>query len=266
MIDALYLHGLGIATPGIENWPAARAVLAGDAAYEPAPLSTFRTGLLPRNEARRAGAGVHLAFRVAEQACAGHDAARFAAVFSSSAGDIDIADQLCRAVNLPERAISPTRFHNSVHNAPAGYWSIATGSRAPTTSLSAGPGGFAAALCEAWGLVAENGDPVLLVCYDMDGTGLLAEARRDIGATFAMAWLLDVDPGGAMAWIERPEPVPMARPTSVSVPALETLRAKNASARSLPLLAALARGVSAAPVIASEQGHWRVPIESFGWA
>ncbi|MES1954794.1 beta-ketoacyl synthase chain length factor [Salinisphaera hydrothermalis] len=254
-----YLHGLGMAAPGIEDWPAARAVLSGEIGYAPEPLTPFRTKLLPRNEARRAGAAVHLAFRVAEQACAERDASTFAAVFSSSAGDIDIADQLCMAVNAPERAISPTRFHNSVHNAPAGYWSIATGAREPATSLSAGPGGFMVALCEAWGLLAERGTPVLLVCYDMDGSGMLAEARRDIGATFAMAWLLDTHADGAIAVLDRPQPT-SAGPTPVSIPALEHLRRLNASARSLPLLAALAAREAAAPVIASEQGHWRVPL------
>lgn len=254
-----YLHGVGIAAPGLDGWSAARPVLVGETPYEPEPLASFRTGLLPRNEARRAGAAVHLAFRVAEQACGARDASTVAAVFSSSAGDIDIADQLCFAVNTPERAISPTRFHNSVHNAPAGYWSIATGAREPTTSLSAGPGGFAVALCEAWGLLAQLRQPVLLVCYDMDGTGMLAEARRDIGATFAMAWWLDTHADGAIAALDRPKPTRDA-PTSLSVPELERLRRLNASARSLPLFAALAAGVPAAPVIESEQGNSRVPL------
>ena len=258
-MERAYLHGIGLAAPGLDGWPAARSVLAGESPYRAEPLASFRTGLLPRNEARRAGAAVHLAFRVAEQACGGRDASTVAAVFSSSAGDIDIADQLCLAVNAPERAISPTRFHNSVHNAPAGYWSIATGAREPTTSLSAGPGGFAVALCEAWGLLSELQQPVLLVCYDMDGTGMLAEARRDIGATFAMAWWLDASAEGALAAIDRPQPTHEA-PTTASVAELERLRRLNASARSLPLFAALATGTAAAPVIESEQGHWQVPI------
>lgn len=254
-----YLHGVGIAAPGLDGWPGARTVLRGEADYVAEPLAPFRTALLPRNESRRAGAGVHLAFRVAEQACGDCDASGCAAVFSSSAGDIDIADKLCTAVTTPPCAISPTRFHNSVHNAPAGYWSIATGSREPTTSLSAGAGGFTVALCEAWGLLAEYRKPVLLVCYDMAGTGMLAEARRDIGATFAMAWLIDWQPAGARAQIERPEPTTES-PTPVSIAALDTLRATNASARSLPLFAALAGHGRTTPVIESEQGHWRVPV------
>ncbi|WP_423823908.1 beta-ketoacyl synthase chain length factor [Salinisphaera sp. SPP-AMP-43] len=259
MTNSVYLHGLGIAAPGLEDWPTARAVLQGQACYTGEPLTPFRTRRLPRNESRRAGAAVHLAFRVAEQAVAERDASQFAAVFSSSAGDIDIADQLCSAVNAPERAISPTRFHNSVHNAPAGYWSIATGSREPMTSLSAGPGGFTVALQESWGLLLAHRAPVLLVCYDMDGHGMLAEARRDIGATFAMAWLLDSDATGALARIGRPEPSHCV-PTPVSIPALESLRVANAGARSLPLFAALAEAVPSTPVIESEQGRCQVPV------
>lgn len=259
MTGAVYLKGLGIAAPGLEDWSTARAVLRGQTRYTPEPLTPFRTRRLPRNEARRAGAAVHLAFRVAEQAVADRDASRFAAVFSSSAGDIDIADQLCSAVNAPERAISPTRFHNSVHNAPAGYWSIATGSREPMTSLSAGPGGFTVALQESWGVLLAYRAPVLLVCYDMDGSGMLAEARRDIGATFAMAWLLDIDATGALARIGRPEPCECAA-TPVAIPALEALRAANAGARSLPLFAALGESLPSAPVIESELGGCRVPV------
>src|SRR5690606_40428753 len=71
---------------------------------------------------------------------------RCAAVFASSGGDYPIIDQICKALCEPERLVSPTQFHNSVHNSAAGYWSIATGSRAPSTSISAFDDTFAAGL------------------------------------------------------------------------------------------------------------------------
>ena len=66
--------------------------------------------------------------RVATAACeaAQRDAAVAATVFTSSGGDGDNCHAICETLATTDRLISPTRFHNSVHNAPAGYWSIAT--------------------------------------------------------------------------------------------------------------------------------------------
>ena len=55
--------------------------------------------------------------------------ARSPTVFTSSSGDGDNVHEICETLAAADRQVSPTRFHNSVHNAPAGYWSIATRSR-----------------------------------------------------------------------------------------------------------------------------------------
>ncbi len=47
------------------------------------------------------------------------------AVFACSGGDTDVINRLCSALMLPGCPVSPQQFVNSVHNAPAGYWSIA---------------------------------------------------------------------------------------------------------------------------------------------
>ena len=262
-MQPIHVHGVGFATPGLADWPAARAALRGHGAYTPVPLPVFRTALLPRNESRRAGRGVNLAFRVAEAACSGFDASRFAAVFASAVGDIDIADSLCSDVNTPQRTISPTRFHNSVHNAAVGYWSIATGSHETATSLSGGIGGFVTALREAWGLVIEGPAPVLLVSFDMDGVGLLHAARPDIGGSCAAAWLLSRHAEGALASLSHPA-ISAAAADRLADPGLEALRRVNPTARSLPLFDALARGESRRVVIESEQGDLGVDVASHG--
>ena len=58
--------------------------------------------------------------------------------------------------------LSPTRFHNSVHNAAAGYWSIATGCHQPYSALGAGRYTFANGLfAAALQVCADHGcDPV----------------------------------------------------------------------------------------------------------
>jgi len=52
---------------------------------------------------------------------AGVEPATLPSVFASSGGDGHNCHEICQALSLEERLISPTRFHNSVHNAAAGY-------------------------------------------------------------------------------------------------------------------------------------------------
>jgi hypothetical protein len=110
-------------------------------------------------------------------------------VFATSQGDLPITDYLCTTLAAAPRELSPTRFHNSVLNAAAGYWTIATGCRAPSTSLSAGDGTFAGGLFEAACQVAANAAPVLLVSYDIAAPPVLADVIAN-RAPFAAALVL----------------------------------------------------------------------------
>lgn len=260
MMDA-YVHGIGIATPGLPDWTTATEVLRGERPFSPEPLPPHQTNLLPRNEARRAGAAVRLAFRAAEQACSGLVASDYASVFASASGDIEIAHCLARDLVDPARAISPTQFHNSVHNAASGYWSIATGARAEANSVSAHLDSFAVALQEAWALMATEHLPVLLVCFELEGGELLQQARPSVLAPCAVALALGPCKQGAVAQIGRPRRVSQAA-TSLIDSHLDCLRLCNAAARGLPLLTALAmtRGC-ATPIIASSQGNLAVACE-----
>src|SRR5690606_29192269 len=107
--------------------------------------------LLPANERRRAPDSVALALEVAQHACAaaGRDPAVLPSVFASTHGDLAITDYMCQTLAEAPAQVSPTRFHNSVHNAAAGYWTIGTGCHAPATALSAYRASFAQGLLEA---------------------------------------------------------------------------------------------------------------------
>lgn len=248
------LQGIGIAAPGLTDWSAARRVLRGEASYEPEPLPPYRPTLLPRNESRRAGACVKLAFQAAEQACEPDAARDYASIFASAGGDLEISDRLSRAVTSPEKAVSPTHFHNSVHNAAAGYWSIATGSRKAANSVAAYRDTFSIALMDAWGWLRAQPDPVLLVCFETDGGGLIAEARPTIHASFAVA--LALGQTGDEPYSLLSTPALTDRPaTRLDDPALEHFRARNPAARCLPLLQAIANGEAATVVLESSQGN-----------
>lgn len=259
-MNEIHVHGVGVAAAGLPDWPSAQPVLRGDSAYRPEPLPAFRTAQLPRNEARRMGAAVKLVFRVAEQACDAEQAASASTVFASAAADIGIADRNCTAIVSPARAVSPTQFHNSVHNAAAGYWSIATGSRAPATSLSGGRDSFAVALCEAWGMLAMDDNPVLLVCFDALGGGMLQDAWRDIHDSFALALLLSPRAPGTLARLSRPE-ITAEPATPMADPGLERFRQCNPAAHGLPLLSALAGPDARTVTLQSGQGNLGVAVQ-----
>ncbi len=99
-------------------------------------------------------------------------------MFASSHGDQSITDYMCATLAQAPTELSPIRFHNSVHNAAVGYWTIATGCHAPSTAVCAQRASFGAGLLEAASQVLAEQRPVLLVCSDIAGSGPLARGHR----------------------------------------------------------------------------------------
>jgi hypothetical protein len=221
-------------------------VLAGLEPYVPAPTVVTAPRQLPAAEARRTGMPARLALAVAHEAFAhaGRDAAQAATVFTSSSGDGDNVHVILEILASPERDVSPTRFHNSVHNAAAGYWSIAAGSREPSTSLCAYDASFAAGLIDAAAQVTVERRTVALVAYDHPYPQPL-HAKRPLAGSFAAALILTSEPG-ASAWAALDIEITRgsAPVTVVADTGLEALRRSVPAARSIPLLAALARSAS----------------------
>lgn len=238
-----YVEGIGLLGPGLPGWHDSRAVLAGTAPYRPAPAAVPPSPLLPPAERRRAGIPVKLALAAGAQAFAAakRDAAATATVFTSSSADGQIVHELCAALAAPGREVSPTRFMNSVHNAAAGYWSIATRSREPSTSLCCYDASFAAGLLECTAQVAVDGRPVALIAYDEPYPEPL-HATRPISGEFGVALLLVSQPTQESVAGMDIDLVPVAAETRLTDAGLEAARLANPTARALPLLAALARG------------------------
>jgi Beta-ketoacyl synthase, N-terminal domain len=243
------LDAIAVLGPGLPDWPAAEAVLAGQAGYEPAPIVLPAPIALPAVERRRTGRAVRLALALGFEAAARGrlDPSATPAVFSSSGGDGHNCHEICSALAASERQLSPTRFHNSVHNAPAGYWSIAAAATATSTSLCAYDASFAAGLLEASTQVVVEQTPVLMIAYDSDYPEPL-RSKRPIPDAFGIALALrpEVGPGSLARLaitIEEREPATLADR------ALEQLRRDYPAARSLPLLSLLARRERAAVAI-----------------
>ena len=238
----VHVEGVGILGPGLAGWESSRAILAGERAYVAAEAVLAASPLLPPAERRRCVPTVRLAMAVGSEAIAhaGRDAAGVATVFTSSSGDPGTIHQILETLASNERELSPTRFHNSVHNAPAGYWSIATGSREPSTSLAREDESFQAGLLEAAAECAVDGWTVALIAYDLPYPPPL-DACRAITAPFGCALLLTAKPTGRTIATLR---IALREGTGAATPmddaGLETLRTGNPAGRALPLLARLA--------------------------
>lgn len=196
----VWLAAAGVLGPGLPDWNATREVLLRRARYvdtfDPEPIPA----LLPANERRRASAPARWALMVGSEALAGSGLRleEVAIVFTSCGGDGMITDQICRALAASPLGMSPTRFHNSVHNAPAGYWSIFARSRAPSTTLCGFDASFAAGLLEAAAQTVVEQRPVLLVAYDLPYPEPLRSLWR-VSRPFAASMLLTPAPAGGMA-------------------------------------------------------------------
>ncbi|MDE2148078.1 MAG: beta-ketoacyl synthase chain length factor, partial [Burkholderiales bacterium] len=237
--------GVGLLGPGLAGWGAGRALLRDAAAWVDAATVVPVPQRLPATERRRAGALVKASVAVADEALAtaGLDPAPLATVFTSSTGDPLNCHLLCEALAAPERLVSPTRFTNSVHNAAAGYWHIATASRAPSTSLAAHDASFGAGLLEAAVQCAATRAPVLLVACDLPYPEPL-HALRPVADLFAAALLLAPAGPGRRLRLRLDSQAASADGTPCA-DALESLRRTIPAARALPLLQALARDAAA---------------------
>lgn len=273
---SVFVDGIALWAPGWPDWSLAEVGLRGESLVGPStnktPPHAPSPSLLTPAERRRAPATVALALEVASAAVAmsGLNAADLPTVFTSTHGDLAINDAMCRALVDAPLLVSPTKFINSVHNAPSGYWAIATGCRHTSTALSAFEHSFAAGLLESALQVVADDQAVLLVGYDMAATGPLASVAASRGP-MAVALVLS----------------PQARATSLCALSITLQAASNASAttwhskvaanlanhgmrEALPLLEALARCAKAAhheslvdtvvmPLSSSQALHVSVP-------
>ncbi len=238
----VYVEAVAVRGAGLDGWEASRAVLAGAKSYRAAPIIVPPSPLLPPNERRRTVQTVRLVLAIGAEAFAAaeRDPAKTATVFSSSGGDGQTIHEILSSLASGDCELSPTRFHNSVHNAPAGYWSIAVRSTAPSTTLCCHDASFAAGLLEAVVQVTTEGRPIALVAYDQRYPEPL-HSVRPLGEAFGTALILVPAPSrAAFAQVDVQVRHNAGRTSLMASTDLEALRLSTPAARSLPLLTALA--------------------------
>jgi hypothetical protein len=156
----------------------------------PFPVAGIDRDAVPSALRRRTSQATQLAFSAATRACAHahRSPGELPAVFATVGGEIQVTDRLCIELAKSDGVISPTAFHNSVHNTAAGYWTIVHHCRRAACALAAGRETFAMALLETWCQLACQGGELLLVCYDEQWPSYLAPPLGD--TAFASALVL----------------------------------------------------------------------------
>lgn len=241
--------GASVLGPGLPGWVESVPVLAGRQDWIRADTNLPPPARLPANERRRAGAPVRIAMAASGDAAAmaGAPPCSLRSVFASSNGDGAVLHAILQALSIPDGQVSPTQFHNSVHNAVAAYWTIGIGSTRPATCIGMHDDTYAAGLLKAASEASAEREPTLLCTYDAPMPGPL-NAKRPTAFAFGTALVLGPEDGvvGARSPLAHLTLNYFAAPCEPGAwlplaPGLREMAMGNAAARGLRLLEALAR-------------------------
>lgn len=238
----VYINDISVIGPGLTNKTDNLSILRGQGNWTYQDLPQLKPEMLPANERRRTTPLINLALESIQGLLRDYDDLQaVSTVFASSDGDLQIADKMCTALAEDEKIISPTLFHNSVYNAPAGYWSIAALLKGASTSLSAGDATFMCGLQEAVTQVEVDGGTVLLVAYDYPVTGLLDKCRHFDHPLAIALRLSEVAEYKVLGTIELNDSDKESKTSRCRNVSLEPLREALPIGCGLPLVEALAR-------------------------
>lgn len=161
------VHGVGAWGAGFANWADLQTLLSGGV-IEDHGTKAPKPEIIPPNERRRAPLPVKLAVESSWQACqqASLDPATLGCVFVSGLGDTQLTDYMCKVLAGDHKALSPTKFHNSVHNAAAGYWTISTGCMQAANSVAGYQHSVPLTLLESLLQAQAEQRPILMTFYD----------------------------------------------------------------------------------------------------
>jgi hypothetical protein len=170
---SLYLKAVSLIAPGIADWNEAKQIFTQKKPYSAVKVDKKLSTMLPPNENRRCSRTTQLALSSIQQLLSQPvfkqdpiDSQTLCYVFSSCNGDLNVFHHISTALSQEGRPVSPIKFHNSVHNAPAGYAAIVLKSNAPSTSISAYKDSFSNGLLEAAVQSSTSKQACLFTAYD----------------------------------------------------------------------------------------------------
>ncbi len=238
----MYIQSIGIAGSGFNNWSHAKTILKHEKQLSINTQDQYKTTVLKPNEARRTSTAIKIALQSAEETLfqSSFQADQLYSVFVSSDGDPIILQSICQELSTAEKFVSPTQFHNSVHNAPAGYWSIGQSSTKGINSIACGDCSLSGALIEAKSLLKLGESAVLIVCFDIKSPTPLDSARH-IRYSLATSMIVTEQSNAASLFFSELhfEELGKYPITKMADKQLEALRSDNPTSKCLPLLQAL---------------------------
>lgn len=254
------IAGIGAWGPGFSDWPTLQTLLGAYGAEQAPPASPVcyaeldqeplpppanpAPAIIPANERRRAPLPVKMAVEVSWQAlqASGMSTEEVACVFGSGLGDTEITDYMCRVLTTEQKQLSPTRFHNSVHNAAAGYWTISVGCMKSANSVAAYHMTAGLTLLEAFTQAVMHQEPVLATLFDTAAHAAYQQIFPCRQAFAAALLLVPVTDATDASWPRLTLQTPDARGKECLVghPGLRDLQRDNPAAGVLSLLQLLA--------------------------
>lgn len=246
--------GVGAWGPTFHNWSDLSALLQGKS-IDVEPNKGPKPEIIPANERRRAPLPVRLAVESSWQAAqnAGLDPVDLTSVFVSGLGDTQLTDYMCRTLASENKALSPTKFHNSVHNAAAGYWTISTGCMQAANSVAGFQESVPLTLLEAVIQCHAEQRPILMTFYDAPCSEVLRDLMKNeiaFSASIVIAPAQQADTGMYQAQVQQKT---VDWPEFEATDFLQTCYATNPVGRILPLLKTIAQ---------KSQGSIELPVSA----
>ncbi|MFT5790281.1 MAG: hypothetical protein ACI8SJ_002410 [Shewanella sp.] len=115
-------------------------------------------------------------------------------IFASQHGEINRTIGLLNNI-VDQSPLSPTAFSQSVHNTASGVYSIISQNRAASTSIAAGSDTLSQAFIEAYALLVDDPEPILLAYADDTVPDIYKQFARKPEWPIAVAFL--VAPGAS---------------------------------------------------------------------
>lgn len=175
--DVLYIQGISVCSPD--------EMIGNQIGLDIHPLDA---SVIPLSIRRRSSLATRLAITAAHNAClnANIDRSTVTTLFSSIGGEMTITDQLCLELTNSDIHVSPTQFHNSVHNSAAAYWSIISKCQQASTAMAAGIHTVPMTLVEAWSQLKTRFKDLLVVCYEEQWPDYIDQDYGQIPIAFAL--------------------------------------------------------------------------------
>jgi len=258
----VYLRGVGLWSQGFAN---PEAWCRGEADPE---LVQASPKMLEGPLRRRASSLTRISIEAFDQAAtrAGLDPAAIPTIWATAHGEHGTAIKLLKMMLRGEGKLSPTHFHNSVHNTPSAYASISGGNDCASTTLTGGPELVASSILEAFCHLDSGTPEIALVLGDEP----LHEPfeRGDMQAALALAFCFSSErtPGSLELSNLRRDAISAIKPherlgglhVSAGLPLLEHAVARK------PATVPLENEDPRQPESSRESGIWCVDIEPVG--